>query len=266
MDCLPKWSDPLGILSAPFGVGPALHHGSRMLKANLGAVMVLTLVFSLPNTLVAFALSFDGPETTNRALTEVRINNGLDLFIGIVCSIACLILFIGTAEGRRLTIGQVLVEATSRYGRVFAVYVRAVLWIVLLGLAFILPGIWKAVLIAFAAAAAVRIRRGDPLEYSTSLVEGRWWLVFGSLVAVFAIGYLPAIVLTAVPEGAITFSGLELTPWPRVGLSFLGYWVMRFAEQFVGACCLAMFYALVRSKGLVLEPMRWRDVPPPTAE
>jgi hypothetical protein len=253
--CFVKWSDPLGILSAPFGIAPALGNGARMVFPVLGRVLLLCLLFAIPSGLLSYATT----STSVGPIQQMRATNMFDFFIGLVCNVACLFLFIGVAEGRPLGLGQAVQEAGAKYGRVLSSYFRSGLWILLLGLLFVLPGIWKAVLIAFSTAAAVRIRRGDPLEFSTALVTGRWWPVFGTLAALVALLYVPGLVLIFALESGAELAELpEQTPL-RMGMAVFEDFVLRVVEQLYGAGILAMFYALIRTTDQTLEPMRWRD-------
>ncbi len=257
--CVPIVKDPIGVLSAPFGVGTALKNGAQMFLPVMGSVAALTFVFSIPSALLSYFVSLKNDDSLRSTLNEVRLSSFFDSLIGIVCTVACLAMFIGIAEGKQLTVGQALAEATSRYGRVFGTRFRGGLWVGLLTLALILPGIWKAVMLGFSVEAAVRLRREDALEYSSSLVRGRWWEVFGTILAVWIIVYLPSTALSFGFEFAGGLVELGADSPARIGLFVIEDWMTRFSDQFVGACSLAMFYALVARNGLTLEPMRWRD-------
>ncbi len=260
-DCFPKFTDPLGILSAPFGVGTALRNGTRMLVPVLGPVMLLTLIFAIPGGLMSLATASSGEPTMRETLKELRVNNLFDSLVGIVCNVACLVLFIGVAEGRKLTILQALAEASARYGRVFGSRLRGGLWIGLFFLALVVPGIWKAVMLAFSTDAAVRISKDDPLEQSSFLVRERWWPVFGGLAVVWSVAYLPTLFVISAGGAALELAGFVQPGWLQGVLAIFEDFLILFSEQFASACSLAMFYALARLTGLTLEPMRWRSGP-----
>ncbi len=247
--CQPLALDPLGIVSTPFSLGATLRNGWRMFVPVLPAVLVIAFVFSVPAGLISAAVENAG---VSDGLAAQRAVNFYDAFIGLIGDIACLALFVGVAEGRSLSLGQALKEGTSSWGRVFGARFRAGLITLLFTLLLILPGIWKGVLLSFVVEAAFRVRSDDPLEYSTSLVQPRWWPVFGVLLLGGVIAYLPAFVVSAVVGGVTA-----VVPVPLVATEIATDWFARVGDTLASAFSLATFYGLNKTDGRTLPSMSW---------
>lgn len=246
------WMDPLGILRSPLDLGAVLKNGMQMLSPVIGKVAVLTLVYSAP--LVLF-LAWMPPDGGGAMWTSFRMTSLYNLLAGTFCTIACTCLFVGAAEGHRLTMGASLAEASARYGRVISTRIRTSLWTSLFLIALIVPGVWKGITLVFSIEAAVRLRKGDPLEQSANLVRGRWWKVFGLWFCIQAVALTTTGALRLGSELLLETSA----PSILMVLRFVEEWAAAFIEAAGTACLLAMFYAAVNTAGQRLEPMRWRE-------
>jgi hypothetical protein len=255
--CRPLALDPLGILSMPFNAGNTVRNGLRMFTPVLQAVVGITFAFSVPAGLLSWALS-QPDDSTRTTFNNLRLVTFYDALVGVIATIACTALFIGVAEGRALSVGQALKEGTAAWGRVFGARLRGGLWVLLFALAFILPGIWKAVTLAFVVEAAVRLRGEDPLAYSTSMVQGggRWWPVFGMLILVSLIAYGPPALIVFLLELAA-----GVVPIPQLPLEIFTDWLNRMAEMLEAAFGMAMFYGILKSDDRALPPMQWESDP-----
>lgn len=251
--CAPRVADPLGVLSAPFSFGNAVGYGVRMLLPVWGKALLLSVLFSIPGGWISWLSAPADDESLTQVGRSIQRSNIYDALVGSVGEVAVILLCIGVAEGRRLSLGQALRESLSRYGRLFSARFRSGVWILAFTLLFVLPGVWKAVLLAFAVPAAVRIEAMDALKLSTLLVTPRWWAVFGRVTAVMALFLVPAVLFVGVFDFAVGF--LEL---PRLPVEVVEDWATRTAEYLVSACLLAGFYGLCFDAKVSLEPMAWR--------
>lgn len=255
--CAPLVTDPLGVVSSTFSVTRALGNGLKLVRPVAGKVLGVALAFSIPGGLLSWVLIPSGDASVRQQANNFRAGRLYDSLIGIVADIACLALFIGVAEGRRLSVSQALQEATSRWGRVFGARFRAGLITLLFALLLVVPGIWKSVLLSFTTIAAVRLRDEDALEASTRLVSGRWWPVLGFGVSAYAVVFIPVLVMAGVVGAVLP----EFDGRPVFGAlsEIWGDWVERVAEQLVSAMVLAAFYGLQNTTGATLEPMAWNS-------
>lgn len=135
-------------------------------------------------------------------------------------------------------------------------------------IAFIVPGIYLLVRWAMVLPAML-VEDGRPfaaLERSAELVRGRWWTVFGLLLA----GYLiPAVVAAVVQQGILGLSGLATAP--RTPEALVGQGV----AQIIGTCIslpfttafLVLVYFELRTVGPVaaapVAPGAWPPPAPP---
>ncbi|MBL8952276.1 MAG: hypothetical protein JNK82_15970 [Myxococcaceae bacterium] len=251
--CAPMAMDPLGIVSAHFSAGATLRNGWRMFITVLPVLLPIAAIFSVPAGLISAGVESLAVRDSMRAtIDSQRVVNFYDALIGLIGDIGALALFVGVAEGKTFTLGQALKEGTSAWGAVFGARFRGGLITLLFTLLLIVPGIWKGVLLAFVVESAFRVRGQDALEYSTSLVTGRWWPVFGVLLLSALVAYVPAMVFGGV-MGAVG----ELAHLPVVAIEILTDFGARLADMLLAAFSLATFYGLNRTDGRQLPPMTW---------
>lgn len=251
--CAPVVTDPLGIRSRSFDVLSPIGAGLKLAAQEVPLILLISFAFAIPGG--ALQLLVRGEDLRSFA-QATRLSAFYDAFFGIVGYQALLARFIARAEGRELSVGAAFSESLGIWGRVFGARFRAGLWILLLTVLLIVPGIWKAVMLTFVPIAAMRAR-GDPLEVSEALVRGRWWPVLGFIIVSGLVLYVPAGVVAGISTGIYEYFEV-----PRLVNEVFDDWVSRLAEAVSFAMNLAAFYALHRTAGVELEPMRWRTDPP----
>jgi hypothetical protein len=144
-------------------------------------------------------------------------------------------------------------ESVRRWGRVFIAQLGASLTVVFLALLLLIPGIWKAIAVAFATVAAVRFSRGDPLRHSSELVRGRWWPVAAGVLFTTCVACLPVALVQTLLWGFIKFA-LSANGFAT---TLVSEWVGGMAGALDQAFEVAMFYGAVCSSNTELKPMQW---------
>jgi hypothetical protein len=210
----------------------------------------------VPAGLLSWAMSRGAEQTLRETSNSIKITNLYNGVIGLFGTIAVLTLFMGVAEGHKLTLGGALRQGGQLWVRVFGARFRMGITLVLWALLLIVPGIWKAVLLMFVTHAAIRVRDQDPLAYSTELVKGRFWQMFGASLVFALIIYLP---IFAVSAGLAVVN--DLVPTGPV-IEVVTDWISRVGEGLGDAFVLATFYGVHRSQNIALSPLPWRSTEP----
>lgn len=245
--CTAVVDDPLGLRAHAFKPIAAITRGVRLVFQT-PAVLLVSLAFSLPPALLSFA-GKDSPWSL--------LERPWDFFVNSIGEVAILALLVARAEGRRLTLGSALQEATARWGRMLLATFLSGLYVVLFTLLLVVPGVVKAVQLAFVTVAVLRTS-DDALAYSARLVEGRWLRVFGFYLLIGLFVGLPLLGLL----GGVGFiyAAVEL-PEPLID-AVATLLAALLVNGVIPAMTLVAFYGLHQETGVPLEPMRWTTAPP----
>lgn len=252
--CLPLVRDPLGLSRSPFSPFSAIGPGMRLALGATGAILGICVVFSVPAAFLQ-ALYGQGDDLKTVAHSGVvLLSNLYDAIVGAIGSQAVLALLIARAEGRSLSISGAFSEGLGNWARCLGATIRTSLTVLGFALLLVVPGIWKAVLLAFVSTAALRSQEVDALERSGALVRGRWGQVFLLLLASGAALYGPALVAVSGMAAAGDALGIPLLVQELV--SDLIERLVR--DGLMGGVMLVAYLQLHATVGVPLKPMRWR--------
>jgi len=156
---------------------------------------------------------------------------------GLIAVAACISVVLRERAGEPVSVGAALGSGLRRYPMVLAVTLIVALAVFAGMIACVLPGIYLLVRWAMAVPALLVEGGdvGDALTRGWAVVENRWWLTFGFLIA----GYLlPAIVALVLQQATIALFGLAIETQSPGGLVGLG------VAQVVGTCVSMPFTAV----------------------
>ena len=236
--------DPFGFLTQPFAIGTALSIGWKLFSRALPSLLPFALLVGIPSGLLTHAIESSGAEVR----TSLQVGRFFDATVGLLFVGAALSVMVGIAEGAPRNFGAAFKEGFSAWPRMFGARFRSGLWILLFTLLLIVPGIMKAVSLAYVTEAAFREPNQDALENSKNLTDGRRWEVFGLLVLTGVIVFVASL-----PVGVIGTSLAESFPATNMGVNILIDVVVRVIEIFAFSVGLAGFYGLKHSKGYALS-------------
>ncbi|MFT3712006.1 MAG: B-box zinc finger protein [Archangium sp.] len=261
--CASSVKDPFEIRARYLDALQGMFTAIKLVRSELVTILLITLVFSIPASLLHLALENAQSESASGARQTVQLDNAYDGFIGIIGTQAIVLLFFARLEGRRLTFGQAMREGGSRWGRGVGTNIRSGLWTLLFFLFLIIPGIWKSVMFAWTSIAAMRVRE-DPLPWSEQLVRGRFWTTFGYLL----VSSVPVIIATAFNLALNALLDSLEAPY-GVGAAglFVQDFVLRFADDALTAAMMVCGFVMVhRDANVTLPPMEWNTGTPPLAD
>lgn len=253
-ECAPQAMDPYG-MNRRLDHLEAVRIALRLVGADWRTLLSLVLLFSGPLVLVQDWLA-------NRAYwysfsRSLQIKYAYDFVIGLIGAQAMLAVLVARAEGRSLGVRRALAEGVGNWSRALGASVRALAWVSLFGVIFVVPGLWQLVKVLFVGVAAMRTRDRDAVEASRQLVNGRFWRVAS----------LALIVVGVTVVGGVAGVLVRWLAW-RVGLHglpnrVLSDLVARTATDVVGTAILLVSFVMLHvDAGVPLEPMRWREPPP----
>ena len=104
----------------------------------------------------------------------------------------------------------------------------------------------------------VRVRDGDPLELSTSMVQGRWLMVGGTMLLFTLIADIPAFMVAA-GISVVSEAVNGALPGAAPVLEIASDWLARMGENLATALALSMFYGLMRTDERTLPPIWWTE-------
>ena len=153
-------------------------------------VFVVYLPINLLMHLVPEAESMQGLRT------QMKLQQLLEGFVGVIATLAIIFLIIKQLEGARITVKEAFHLALSKWGSVIVVQLLLGIFLLGLYLLLVIPGIIFTVYWIFEVyAVALKGLKGKAaLDYSKAIVAGRWWKTLGYSICFGA----PALLLVAV--------------------------------------------------------------------
>ncbi|MFH1222540.1 MAG: hypothetical protein V1492_05655 [Candidatus Micrarchaeota archaeon] len=188
------------ITEREYGVIELLSLAWQLFKENFMIFLPILLLIYLPlNVVHSFVVSFVIPLITSDTLQAIRLSGNvwstLELFFGVVAVMAMAIVLDRKMEGKEISWKDALVESLRKWFALLATNILTGIALLLLTLAFIIPGILYYVYWYFLVyVVATRGKWGwDAWSYSEALVKKRWWKTFGWIFLVGILGVLAAI-------------------------------------------------------------------------
>jgi hypothetical protein len=188
----PKWFDERMI-----GAWELVIFTWRMFAKEWLSIVVLSVLVSVPINLILMATDKGGEESLRDAVRGFRHAQSLETLIGVIAALGIAKIVGERLEGRRISLGRALIHALSRWiPGVWTSFLEGLI-IGLLCLALIVPGlIWAGYYTFSNIVVSLRGRSGkSALDYSKSLVRGRWWKIVGRTLALAAAALLPVVAI-----------------------------------------------------------------------
>lgn len=248
----------------PLAVGPLLQRSLDVLGRHAAVLLWCVVIVVTPlivvSGAVAVALGSGGLRTYNLGATLMAIVGALGGLVGVA---ACMHVVARDRAGEPVSVQDALGFGLRRYPQVLAVTLIVAVAVFAGIIACIVPGIYLLVRWAMAVPALLIEGGdiGDVLQRAWKLVEHRWWITFGLLLA----GYLlPAAVAAVLQQVIIALFGIAVDTQSAGGLIGLG------TAQIIGSCVsmpfTAVFLVLLFSDLVITQPaaaQQRADWPPP---
>lgn len=204
-------------LDRPRGLRSILADGLGIYFRNLGPLLAIGAAVAVPAELIVpglmggrlFASYTPGGPSDPGLLVSTLIVLGL--YVTPVSFIACLGALAALAKGLPVSVGGCLRSGIGALGAALGPIVASQLGILLGLVLLVVPGIYLAVRWAFVVpSVAIDGARGaDAVRRSSSLVQGRWWRVLGSLLVIEGLASAPTLLASAIGHLAGRLSGLD---------------------------------------------------------
>ncbi|RJO59378.1 hypothetical protein C4546_02450 [Candidatus Parcubacteria bacterium] len=196
-----------------------LQIGWQIIKNNWQNLLLLTLIISVPMNIVG--------EIINRVINNANTDNLGNLFLGfsigglavsaVVLSLAGILIPLGVAAivmadlgGTKIDYQNALKQAFGRWGAGIKTSLLMVVCLIPLAIALVVPAIIFGVFWAFSIYLVMteNLSGWAALKRSKTVVQGRWWKVFGNLIAFSILASIAAWILQVVfsflPNGAVS--------------------------------------------------------------
>jgi len=223
---------------APLSLGALLQRTLDLVRRHLAVLVACVAIVVAPFVLVggvaAVLLGEGGERTYQLGSTLMAVVASLG---GLIAVAACISVVLRERAGEPISVSAALGSGLRHYPAVLAVTLIVALAVFAGVIACILPGLYLLVRWAMAVPALLVEGGsvGDALTRGWAVVENRWWLTFGFLIA----GYLlPAVVALVLQQATIALFGLGQETRSPGGLVGLG------VAQVVGTCVSMPFTAV----------------------
>lgn len=191
------------IYNKEYSIGKILSESWRKFKENFRLILLITLIIYIPiNIIVAFIpintlMEQKGILQGFRTYMEVIL--ALEGLIGIIATMAIAYAIKNKIDGRSISIGEALKKSFSRWGA--AIGTNIILGIFLWGLTLLLiiPGIIYYVYWLFVLYVVILQDKSgkSALDYSKTIVKGRWWKVAGYSLVFWILSLIVGIIAGA---------------------------------------------------------------------
>jgi len=159
-------------------------------KIFLSFVLLIALPFNFFNHLIQ-----SGKISTNSSNALLFI---ILLSINVVTLLSTIIFTERTIFNNSIEVGIAFQKSIKKLFFVFLFNLMAFLPILIASFFFLIPGIYLTVKLIFINQAIILRNTYDPFSYSSKLVEGKWWKVFGNIlffIFIFLVIIVPIILL-----------------------------------------------------------------------
>jgi hypothetical protein len=229
----------------------------RLFRGNLGLFVTIALVVVVPADLIVLGVGAGDlwkHYQSNPGIGRTLLGGVLHLLVvQPLVTAACIAAVMSLGNGEAPTAGWSLQRGFERWGAVLGAILLAGVITAFGFILLIIPGIWLAVSLYFAAQAVVAEGRSpvEALRRSRELVSGQWWRIFGigvffSIVVGVASGIVN-VLAEAIAKGA------DLQVFVLLGTMLADVFVVGFTAV---ASTLVFFDLRVRGEGAP-PPPRW---------
>ncbi len=180
-----------------------LAHSWKLFKGNFKLVLFVTLLVYVPINIIIEFIPFDSliqKDPIAGIKLYLRAIQFLESFIGILATLAVAFAIKSRLSGRKVDFKASMKKAVSRWLPAIGTGILMRVFLLGLFLLLIVPGVIYSIYWTFALYAVVLHDKTwkAALDYSKSVVKGRWWKVFGYSLVFVIISSLVVIVF-AIP-------------------------------------------------------------------
>lgn len=237
-ECGVRSADALGLGAQGLTVRNALGLSLRLMRLGAPVIAASVALGAVVGTLL---------DQVAASVDTVRLGNLLDrlydVSVGQVLTITVVATLLRASAGRPLTFKQALGEGFSAWGRVFVARFRAGLLILLFTLLLVVPGVLKALSLAFVTIYAWKNDGADPLDQSNVLTHERRGVLFGVLTVAFLL-----FMLWLLPSAVVVGAASELLPALALPLDYVLNVLVLSGSHFLDAVVVACFLLLTNEK------------------
>jgi hypothetical protein len=195
--CLAPVADalPEGFDERMMGFGELMAMSWKLLRRDWWPIAALTLLAAVPINLVLLAIGTEEAESFQDVSREFRIMSLLETVIGVLGSLGIAKVVSERLEGREIGLGGALMHAFRRWLPGIGTGILGNIIAGLLLLLLIVPGLIWMGYYSFSTVVVSLCDSGgkSALDYSKSLVHGRWWAVVGRLLVLGIVALMPMI-------------------------------------------------------------------------
>ena len=189
-----------------------LSHSWDLFKNNFKLILIITLVVYIPlNILISFIpleglMALDGYAAFR---IHMRIVQLLESFIGVIAFMAIAFAVKTMLNKKAIGYKEAFKQAVARWPSAIWTKIIAGLFLIGLTILLIIPGVIYSIYWTFATLAVVLFDKSGKkaLDYSKSVVKGRWWRVLGVMIVLQLLAFIIGLVVTApfwlMPENVI---------------------------------------------------------------
>ncbi len=201
----------------PLGVGELLDAAFKLYRSRFGALTLCVLAAVVPLSILTTLVQASTSETAFDVDSAATADDGgtaaagqlvvlvLTVVMFGLASAACLRIVSGAYLGRDVTWQESLAFAGRRIGAILRVLLVLSGLLIIAFLAHILPGIWLSVIsvITLPVLLVEGVGGFGAVRRSVSLVRGRWWPTFGTVIVAYVITTVLTLVVAAVVGATI---------------------------------------------------------------
>jgi hypothetical protein len=213
---------PDGFQERPLGFGELTSLSWALVRLDWLPIGMLTLLVAVPINL-AVLVTEPGDEASWREFgRHFRTIQLLEIVIGVLAALGIAKIVSERLEGRSTGLRGALLHAFQRWLPGIWTGLLGLIIAGLLLLALIVPGvIWMGYYSFASAVTSLRDCGGKrALDYSKSLVRGRWWAVVWRLLALSGLAMIPIVAIEVAVAFAPTSAGLSLVTYVLTDLFF----------------------------------------------
>lgn len=186
------------IYQKEFSIGKILSESWKMFTENFQLILIITLIVYVPIDIITSIIpakdffEFLGVERSIELY--FLISQILGKFIGIIAMMAIAFAIKNKIDGKSINIGGAFKKSLSRWGAAIGTSVILTIFVLGLTLLLVVPGIIFSVYWIFTLYAVILRDRSakNAMDYSKSIVKGRWWTVVGYSIV---FGILASIII-----------------------------------------------------------------------
>ncbi len=170
------------LANVQLGLGSLFTLSWGIYLANLKTILLCGAVVYIPTNLLLSFLPADPSKTDIAQITYyARMANVINALVGVVAVMAVMTVVLRHVEGEQIGFGQAMGQSIRRWGHAVGTNIMAGLWLLLMFLCLIVPGVIYSIYYVFVVPAVIlgNLSGKRALSHSKSLVEGCWWQIFG---------------------------------------------------------------------------------------